>query len=148
MIQAVDHTGVAVPVIETERFRLRGAKLSDLDAYAAFRASDRTRLMGGPSDRDEAFADLCYHVGQWALRGYGVWIIADLETDDPLGITGLYHPEFWAEREITWAVFEAAEGKGVATEAACAARDYAYDKLGWKTVISAIIPGNDRSIAL
>ena len=75
-------------------------------------------------------------------------MIADRDTDAPLGITGFYHPEFWAAREITWAVFEEAEGKGVAFEGAQAARNYAYDVLGWDTVISAIIPGNSRSIKL
>jgi ribosomal-protein-alanine N-acetyltransferase len=141
-------TTLHIPELRTERFLLRAAKPSDFDAYAEFRASDRVRMMGGPNDRDEAFADLCYGVGQWQIRGYGLWIIADRATDAPLGVTGFYYPEYWAAPEISWAVFEAAEGKGVAFEAASAARDYAFDALGWKRVISAIIPGNTRSIAL
>ncbi len=148
MTSAENHISFAVPTVETQRLRLRGAKLSDLEAYAAFRASERVRFMGGPNDRDEAFSDLCYGLGQWAMRGYGLWVVADKSTDEPLGYTGLYHPEYWADREISWAVFESAAGKGVATEAARAVRDFAYDRLGWDTVISAIIPGNEPSIAL
>lgn len=148
MTPVADQMTLAIPVVETDRLRLRAAKASDFEAFAAFRASDRVAHMGGPNDRDEAFKDICYSVGQWALRGYGLWIVADRSTDEPLGYTGLYYPEYWAEPEIAWAVFERAEGKGVAFEAATAARAFAYGQLGWKTVISAIIPGNTRSVAL
>ena len=41
-----------------------------------------------------------------------------------------------------------AEGRGVAMEAAIAARAYAYRVLGWQTAVSMIDPGNARSIRL
>ncbi len=39
-------------------------------------------------------------------------------------------------------------GKGYATEAVCAVRDYAFETLGWDEVISVISPANPRSIAV
>jgi ribosomal-protein-alanine N-acetyltransferase len=57
-------------------------------------------------------------------------------------------PLDWPEPEIAWSVFEPAEGRGIALEAALAARGYVYDVLGWPTVISCTTPDNDRSIAL
>jgi ribosomal-protein-alanine N-acetyltransferase len=75
-------------------------------------------------------------------------MIADWETDAPLGVVGLMFPEDWPEPEIAWSVFAAAEGRGIAFEAARFARRYAYDTLGWSTVISCIKPENMRSVAL
>ena len=39
-------------------------------------------------------------------------------------------------------------GKGYATEAAKAVRDMAEQRLNWKRLISLIVPGNSRSIAV
>ncbi|MEM6637070.1 MAG: GNAT family N-acetyltransferase [Pseudomonadota bacterium] len=141
-------TTISIPTIETERLRLRSPKPSDLDAYIAYRASARSRFVGGPNTADEAFSMLCSIVGQWQLRGYGRWMVAQKDTDDPLGVVGIYHPLEWPEPEIGWTVFEHAEGKGVAYEAALATRDFAYRTLGWKTIVSLVADENQRSVAL
>ena len=65
-----------------------------------------------------------------------------------MGVVGIYHPDDWPEAEIGWTVFDAAEGKGYAHEAALASRDYAYNVLGWSRIISLTMDGNDRSEAL
>lgn len=139
---------VHIPTVETARLRLRAPRLSDLDLYAAFRGSERARVLGGPYSRADSFVQLASLIGHWGLRGFGRWMVADRQTDEPLGVVGLYHPEDWPEPEIAWSVFASAEGKGVAHEAALAARDYAYRILGWTRVVSLIVPGNVRSVAL
>jgi RimJ/RimL family protein N-acetyltransferase len=141
-------TTVHIPTIETDRLRLRAPMPADFEAYAAFRQSERTRVLGGPNSRTEAFHMFCALVGHWHLRGYGRWMVADRETDQPLGIVGVYYPDDWPEPEIGWSVFDSAEGKGVAFEAAMAARAYAYDVLGWTRIVSLIVQGNARSVAL
>ena len=72
------------------------------------------------------------------------------ETGDDMciGIVGPKRPPHWPEGELTWIVFGSAEGKGIASEAARAARDDAYARLGWDTAVSYIEDGNTRSIAL
>ena len=65
-----------------------------------------------------------------------------------LGVVGPFYPETWPEPEIAWTMFAAAEGRGYAYEAALAARRYAYETLGFETIISLIADGNARSIAL
>jgi len=137
-----------IPTLETERLILRAPVWADFDDYAAFRASPRAASVGGPFPRAAAFDHLCGIAGHWQLRGYGRWIVADKSTDAPLGLVGLYYPEGWPEPEIGWSVFDAAEGKGIAFEAALATRSYAYETLGWSTVISLIGTANRRSIAL
>jgi ribosomal-protein-alanine N-acetyltransferase len=144
----VSGTDIHIPTLETGRLRLRAPKASDLDAYAAFRASERARVLGGPYTRAQAFEQLGELIGHWHLRGFGRWMVADLASDAPLGVVGLFFPEDWPEPEIAWSLFEAAEGRGIAQEAAMAARDYAYSTLGWTTVVSLVAPDNVRSVAL
>jgi RimJ/RimL family protein N-acetyltransferase len=141
-------TTVSIPTVETARLRLRAPMAADFEAYAAFRQSERTRILGGPNARDEAFHMFCALVGHWHVRGYGRWMVADRETDAPLGIVGVYYPDDWPEPEIGWSLFDAAEGKGVAFEAAMASRAYAYDVLGWTRIVSFVVPHNTRSAAL
>lgn len=137
-----------IPEIETGRLRLRLPKASDLPAHVAFRSSERARSVGGPFDAASSFHHLESIVGQWHLRGYGRWMVADRETDAPLGIVGIYHPDDWPEAEIGWSVYAEAEGRGIAHEAALAAREFTYGALGWDRIVSLVAPGNARSIRL
>ncbi|WP_338153281.1 GNAT family N-acetyltransferase [Pseudophaeobacter leonis] len=58
-------------------------------------------------------------------------------------------PRAGPSRKSAGACFKAFGGKGYATEAATAARAYAYEALGWKTAISLVAPENhaSRSVA-
>ncbi len=144
----MSETVVRIPTLETERLRLRAPRPDDFDAFADFRASPRSRYAGGPFSRAEAFEQMAAIVGHWHLRGYGRWIVADKEGDRALGLVGLFYPEGWLEPEIAWAVFDEAEGRGIALEAARATRAHAYETLGWRTLVSLIDPQNTRSAAL
>ena len=137
-----------IPVLTTERLTLRAPRLDDFEAFAAFRASERARFVGGPDDRAAAWQQFAAVAGQWALRGYGRWLVADRGTDAPLGVVGLHHPDDWPEAEIAWSVSARGEGRGIAHEAARAARDHAYGTLGWTTAMSFVDPANLRSEAL
>jgi len=146
--RATGETTLRIPELVTERLRLRAPCMADFEAYAAYSASERARWVGGPFTRAEAFDRLASVFGHWALRGYGRWIVADRESDAPLGLVGPFYPEGWLEPEIAWTVFNEAEGRGVAFEAAIAARAHAYATLGWTTSVSLIDADNRRSIAL
>ncbi|MFZ1467924.1 MAG: GNAT family N-acetyltransferase [Paracoccaceae bacterium] len=138
-----------IPVIDTPRLRLRGPRADDFEVYAAFQSSPRSALIGGPMARVQAWRSFGHLTGHWALRGYSMFILADRQTDTALGMAGPWFPEGWPEPEIGWSIWdESAEGKGLAHEAALAARTFAYDRLGWTTAISLIATGNTRSEAL
>ena len=143
-----DPTTITIPTFEEGRLRYRAPRMDDFDLYADFRASTRAKGVGGPYSRESAFDSLADIIGHWHLRGYGRWLIADRDTDAPLGVVGLMYPFGWPEPEIAWSVFDAAEGKGIAFEAACFSRRYAYGALGWKTLVSCVLPDNARSAAL
>ena len=127
---------------------MRCPQASDFDAYAEFRGSDRAKYVGGPNPRHEAHAKFCELVGHWHIRGYGRWMATDISCGQPLVVVGLYYPDDWPEPELAWSLFEAGEGRGVAYEAALAARNYAYKTLGWSRVISCVMPNNNRSESL
>lgn len=147
-MKPVAHTTVDIPVFEEGRLRYRAPAMGDFDSFADFRVSDRAKGVGGPYSRESAFDSLGEILGHWHLRGYGRWLVADRDTDQALGVVGLFFPVGWPEPEIAWSVFAAAEGKGIAFEAACFSRRYAYEVLGWKTVISCVLSDNTRSAAL
>lgn len=139
---------IDIPELETERLILRGPKPDDWEADAAFRTSDRARFVGGPYTRMMAWRGFASRWGHWAMRGYGMFTVTMRGSDAPLGVIGPLFAEGWAEPEIGWILYQAAEGKGIAFEAASAARAWCYGSLGWTTAISYIDPANARSRAL
>jgi ribosomal-protein-alanine N-acetyltransferase len=141
-------TVLHIPTLETERLRLRAPRAADLPAYTEFRTSERSRFVGGPFSAAQAEQQLWAIAGQWAILGFGRWMVADRATDAPLGIVGIFHPNLWPEPELAWSIFAPAEGRGIAFEAAQAARAHAYDTLGMAPLISCVAPENARSLAL
>ncbi len=138
-----------VPVIETARLRLRAPRIEDFEVQAAFMASPRSRFVGGPMPRALAWRAFCHLTGHWVHRGYGMFVVADRAGDRAIGMAGPWFPEGWPEPEIGWSLWDpAAEGRGLAFEAAAAARSFARESLGWTTAISLILAGNTRSEAL
>jgi len=134
-----------IPTLHTERLTLRGPDARDIEPMRAFYASDRSKFVGGPLTAELAWRQLGCEIGHWTLRGYGRWMVDVTETGEIVGNVGLWNPEGWPEPEIGWDLFEGAAGKGYATEAALAARAYAYDVLGWTTAISLVKPANAAS---
>ncbi|QXT39534.1 GNAT family N-acetyltransferase [Gymnodinialimonas ceratoperidinii] len=138
-----------IPTLLSERLTLRAPNLGDFEAIAAFRASERSHFVGGPSTEGESWQYLAALIGHWHLRGYGRWIVAETgNEEEALGIVGPLCPVDWPEPEIAWTMFEKGEGKGYAYEAALLARDYAYQTLEWQTAASFVHAENAASLAL
>jgi RimJ/RimL family protein N-acetyltransferase len=137
-----------IPVIETERLRLRAPAAEDFELMAAFYTSERSRYVGGPQPRHHCWRGFCAIIGHWALRGYGFWSLEEKATGTLAGRVGLWNPEGWPEPEVGWTLFDGFEGRGYATEAGRAARAHAYATLGWPTAISVIDPENAASQAV
>lgn len=136
---------IQIPTLQTDRLILRPATQDDFEPFAAFYASDRAKFVGGPLSREEAWRMLAMEMGHWQIAGFGRWIVEPKDNGATAGLVGLFAPEGWPEPEIGWDLFDGHEGKGYATEAAIAARDYAYNTLAWPTAISLIKPANTGS---
>lgn len=137
-----------VPIIETERLKLREHRLSDFEAIAGYWESDRTIYTGGRQDRNSAWQDFSADAGQWIIRGYGMWIAEDKESGKTAGFVGFHEPIRYKEAELGWIFLEEFEGKGMAYEAALAARQYGAEHFGITAPFSFISAPNQRSIVL
>lgn len=118
-----------VPVIETERLKLRAHCLDDFISCSAMWADPVvTRYIGGkPLSGEESWARLLRYVGHWALLDFGYWVIEEKATGDFAGETGFadykrnLEPSLDGTPEIGWVLASKSHGKGYATEAVRAA---------------------------
>ncbi len=141
-------TSFAIPSVETERLILRAPDAGDLPRMEAFFASQRSAYAGGPRDVAACFASLTSRIGHWAVRGFGLWHFEDKATGSFMGWAGVIDTPGWHEPELGWSVMADGEGKGYASEAVKAARDYAARHFGLDHLMSYIAPANIRSIAM
>jgi len=138
----------AIPVIETRRLVLRGPEPGDYPNFKATFTSYRARFMGGPLNEYEAWMLYAAEIGHWQIRGFGMWMIHDRETDRTLGMAGGWFPAKWPEPELAWVIWPEVAGRGIALEATHAARRYFYETLGWDGAVSYIDPRHYESIKL
>jgi RimJ/RimL family protein N-acetyltransferase len=114
-----------VPILETERLRMRGHRLGDFDDCAAMWADPLvTRFIGGkPLSEEEAWARFLRYAGHWWLLGFGYWVAEEKTTGKFAGEVGFadykreMEPSLKGVPEIGWVFASAAHGRGFATEA-------------------------------
>ncbi|MBR9843654.1 MAG: GNAT family N-acetyltransferase [Rhodobacteraceae bacterium] len=133
------------PTLHTPRLTLRPLTAEDFPAVRAFYASERSRFVGGPKNAVQAWRHFAMEIGHWALKGYGRWGVEVTETGEFAGIIGIFGPEGYPEPELAWDLMEGFDGKGYATEAARAARDWAYTKAHMPALMSLVDPDNIAS---
>jgi RimJ/RimL family protein N-acetyltransferase len=144
----------AIPIIETERLRMRGHTAADLDATAAMWGDPEVvRYLGKPSNREESWTRLQRYPGLWALLGYGFWLLEEKATGRFVGEAGFadfkrtLDPPF-TEPEQGWALATWAQGKGFASEAVTAQLIWAENHFGRVPFVCMINPDNASSIKL
>ena len=137
-----------IPVLETKRLVLRGPEPEDYPDFKATFTSYRARFMGGPLNAYESWMLYAAEIGHWAIRGFGMWMIHDRDTDETYGMAGGWKPAKWPEAEIAWIIWPDAQGRGIALEATHMARNYFYNVLGWDGAVSYLDPKNLDSIRL
>jgi RimJ/RimL family protein N-acetyltransferase len=135
-----------IPTLRTERLTLRAPVLADFEPASAVLTSDRAVHMDGPFSRIEAWNQFGAAVGQWLLFGHGAWSIVERETDTYCGEVSINRPIHFPENELGWFLVAERTGRGIATEAARAARDWAFASLGWTTLVSYVGRANTASI--
>jgi RimJ/RimL family protein N-acetyltransferase len=139
--------------VTTPRLTLRRPTRQDQEAFVAVWTDPTVWAAlhpGRPVDRHFAAARFEHHLDHWATHQFGVWAVG--ESDEIVGIAGASHPDFVpdlaGEVELGWTLRRESRGRGVATEAARAARDSAFAQLRLDRVISLIERSNERSFAV
>jgi RimJ/RimL family protein N-acetyltransferase len=119
------------PILTTQRLTLRPPREADFEALCAFgRSVERMRFLGGPVDENKQWRTLLADIGHWALRGYGLFSIEVTGSGDFVGRSGPIYDNHNDEPELAWQLFEGFEGRGYATEAAAAAREWYHASTG------------------
>lgn len=134
--------------LETNRLRLRLPRAEDFPAYADMLANPEVnRFIGGAelADRAEVYRSLGWLIGHWHLRGYGPWLVEDRASGALVGRVGGYYPLEWPAMEIAWTLGRAWWGRGLAQEAARAARVVVRENLKPDRLISVVAVGNEPS---
>ncbi len=141
-----------IPTIETGRLLLRPFTGEDAPSLAAIHGDERTMLyLGGVTDGTAhgAFNTILGYLGHWHLKGFGRWAVVEKATGRMIGRTGFYENEHeWPGNELGWTFLRECWGKGYATEAALAARDFGFETIGMERVFSMIHPDNTPSQAV
>lgn len=134
------------PVLETERLMLRAPSGADTQAMLSFLESERAVFYGGPMPTAEAWRKYSAFVGQWVLRGYGMYAVTLKGGGETVGLAGAYYPDGFPEPEMSWLLTDARhEGQGYAREACAAVLDDIFTRHGWASVISYIDTANHAS---
>jgi RimJ/RimL family protein N-acetyltransferase len=137
---------MTIPTLHTARLILRVPTEVDLEPSARFWASERSRMMGGPWTYEktrDGYADI---LDQWNRHAFSLFTVTLHYTGEAIGGIGPYFPETHPEPELGWSLWSADhEGKGLAYEAATAARDWFFATSGHATAVSYTDPANTRS---
>jgi len=137
-----------IPIIETERLRLRGWQATDLEDFSKMNSDPEFVKYfdtGQPLSRRDSWNVLTMLAGHWMIRGFGFWAVEELNSKKFVGRVGIWRPEGWPGTEIGWGISRHYWGKGYATEAAEAAKKWAFEKLDINELISVIHPDNEPS---
>ena len=143
-----------VPVLETERLKLRGHRLDDFSHSAAMWADPNVtrHLRPTPFTEEESWSRLLRCVGHWVLLGFGYWVVEERETGQFVGEIGFadyrrdLQPSLDGVPEIGWVLASQAHGRGYATEAVRVATAWGDTHFGATRTACIVSPENLPSI--
>jgi len=123
-------------IIETENLLLRVPEKSDAAMILAlFNQDDFIQFIGDKEVRTVSDAETFIEekfLGHYREHGFCLFITEQKKSQLPVGICGLVKREGLDDVDIGFAILTEFQGKGVVTEAAIGARDYAINTLGLK----------------
>jgi RimJ/RimL family protein N-acetyltransferase len=149
-----------VTTLETDRLVLRRPLPEDAEALAPMYADPEVmRYLGNGRTltREETERSVRRMIDGWEADGFGLFTTVRKEDETIIGRVGIivWDPTTWElvradsegpkELEVGYTIGKPFWGRGYATEAAGAARDFALERLGARRLIALIIHGNDAS---
>ena len=134
--------------LETPRLELRALTLNDLDDVASMLGDAEALIHWGPPlSREESRSWIERNLGRYEEDGFGRCAVVLRSTAELVGDCGLIRTlvEGQPEIELGWIVRRTHRGRGIATEAAAAWRDYGFDSLGLERIVSMVSEKNVAS---
>lgn len=134
-------------ILATTRMRMREYTDGDLETLAAMVTDEQQmRFYPRPKIRDEASAWVNRNLSLYREHGFGFWFMESIETAEFLGYCGIRPHDALAEIEMGWHTRKKFWNQGLATEAALACRDIAFNRFGLQRLIAIIEPRNVSSL--
>jgi RimJ/RimL family protein N-acetyltransferase len=145
-----------VPVIETDRLRLRGHRPDDFAACCALWSDPIVNryTSGKPLAPEDVWAKMLRYRGLWSMLGYGYWVVEEKASGEFAGELGFadfkrdVQPSLNGMPESGWALTPRVHGKGYATEAVQAVINWGDQQFGDRTTCCIISVENTASIRL
>lgn len=139
-----------VTILETDRLTLRVFRPEDIEEFAPIEADPEVMRFyaSGPRSREWAERGVNYFISLQEQHGFSPWAVIQKSDSRFLGFCGLIPQtvDGNAEVEVGYKLAHAEWGKGLATEAARAVRDWAFAHLDVPRLVSIIDPGNAASL--
>jgi [ribosomal protein S5]-alanine N-acetyltransferase len=140
--------GLAGVVLETPRLWLRELTQRDVDDLLEVLGDPLSmRFYPRPFNRQEVVRWIEWARGSYEAHGHGLWGLVFKETKELVGDCGLVVQDVDGERlvEVGYHVKPTHQRRGLATEAARASRDHAFEVLGVGRLIALVRVGNEPS---
>ena len=137
-----------VPRIETDRLILRQMSAEDAPALlACFQDPATSRYWFTPDHSlEQVHARVVRLEDDWRKNGFGDWAIVDRATDKFIGFAGLHYIADMPEVNLGYLLAHSAWGRGLGTEACCAAIQFGFGAAGLKQIVGVTHPLNRASI--
>jgi ribosomal-protein-alanine N-acetyltransferase len=136
-------------MIETRRLQLRKMIIEDTDALLTVFGDPKVMDSFGaaPLTREQMAAWVGRNLKHQEEHGYGLFSVILKSEDELVGDCGLEHMDVDGEHlvELGYDFSSRHWGQGLATEAACAVRDFAFGTLGLERLVSLIRASNGAS---
>lgn len=132
---------------DTEHLRFRPMTPADLDEMAALLGDlSVMEFYPAPKTREQAAAWIAWNEDNYATYGLGLWVI-ETHDGDFIGDCGLTWQRVNGELklEVGYHVNPAWQGRGFATEAAAASRDFAQEHTDALELVAIVHPDNRAS---
>jgi RimJ/RimL family protein N-acetyltransferase len=133
-----------LPVLHTERLRLRPRTLADLDANLAMDLDPRVHryILAKAPDPEAWRARLAEQIASgWPPTGC-IWAVERRDEPGFLGWCGLFPLGYCGLIEIGYRYVPAAWGQGIASEAAAAVLEHGFRALGLDPIVAVTHPDN------
>lgn len=132
----------------TERLQLRPLTIDDLDGlHAVLGDPELMQYYPAPLTREQTLGWIERNLVRYDVDGFGLWGVESVARGELIGDCGLTLQEVdgFDHVEVGWHVRRDMCNQGLATEAAKACRDFAFEELGLIRLISLVRPENVAS---
>lgn len=132
-------------IAETNRLYLRELTMEDFDDLLEILSDPESMIhYRAPFDEERVRRWIRWSIESYEKYDCGLWAVILKQSGECIGDCGITTQEIEGKivKEIGYHIKKHYCGMGLATEAAIAARDYGFEKLGFERIISYMTPEN------